>query len=233
MTAFDVSARPDQLGYVYYLEAIDDCGQVVQYSNKFRTVFLSGQSDKYTMENDIKWTSSIYVDSSALEKDVYHLYRAINRSYTDVPIRSKWVNELYYLDDISSEIHNGDEFCYTMKLVQAPSDTFVLSDTTISNEICFKMEPDIFIPNSFSPNDDGKNETWRPKTKYIVPFQNYNLKVFDRWGNMIFETTDPLEGWNGTRNDGNAAAGSYVYKLEVTTVYGSKINRNGQVILIR
>ena len=229
----DTLGRPAQINYVYYLEVIDTCGQPVNKSNWFRTLFLSGTSDKYVMENELKWSANISVDSTATDKDVYSLYRGVNRSYAPDPIRSLWSNTLEYLDDFSDEINKGDEFCYQLKLAQASSDTFVIADTSLSNELCFKMEPDIFIPNSFTPNNDGKNESWRPKTSYVVPIDNYNLQIYDRWGKLAFETTNPLEGWSGKRNEGFAAEGVYLYHLEITTVHGSKINRKGNFNLVR
>jgi len=232
-SVYDTLASPYQINYVYYLEAIDTCGQSVRISNKFRTLFLRGESDKYVMENDLKWVASISYDSTAVEKDIYSLYRSISKIYSPNPIRSLWSNLLEYSDDISEEIHNGDEFCYRLKLTQAASDTFVAPDTSFSNEVCFKMEPDIFIPNSFTPNQDGINENWRPKTTYIIPFDNYSLTIFDRWGKVAFETDNPLEGWNGERNNGMATAGVYNYRLEIVTVHGSKISRKGIFNLVR
>ncbi len=232
-TVRDISARPNQMNFVYYVEVIDTCNMPVKVSNKFRTIYLSGNSNKDQMENNLKWSANIYVDSSAQERDVYSLYRGINNDYTPDPIRTLWSNQLAYLDNISSEIHSGDKFCYRLKLTQAPSDTFEIADTSVSNEICFKMEPDVFIPNSFTPNEDGINEVWRPKTSYIIPFKNYSLKVFDRWGKLAFETTNPLEGWNGQRNDGEAPVGIYVYRLEIVTVYGSTIEHRGRFNLVR
>ncbi|MBD78455.1 MAG: hypothetical protein CL840_06015 [Crocinitomicaceae bacterium] len=230
---FDNSARPFQMGYYYYLEVIDLCDNAVRRSNNFRTIFLSGESNRYSMSNSLNWLTNVSSDSSAADKDVYSLYRGISKNYKSDPIRSLWSNEPSYLDDISGEVHNGDEFCYRLKLVQAPSDTFEIADTCLSNEICFKMEPDVFIPNSFTPNRDGINEVWRPKTSYINPFSNYSLKVFDRWGKLAFETMSPLEGWNGQRNNGDAPTGIYTYHLEVVTVYGSIIEYRGLFNLVR
>lgn len=230
---FDTLVKPYQINYVYYVEATDTCDQPVIKSNKFRTLFLYGESNKYVMENDLKWSASISFDSSALDKDVYSLYRGVNRSYAPNPIRSLWSNTLEYLDDITEEIHKGDEFCYRLKLAQTASDTFETPDTSMSNEICFKMEPDVFIPSSFTPNQDGINESWRPRTSYIIPYDNYSLTIFDRWGKEAFKTDDPLEGWNGERNGGMASVGLYSYRLEIVTVHGSKIERKGTFHLVR
>jgi len=108
----DTTGRPYQINYVYYLELLDTCEQVVKQSNRFRTMYLSGWSDKHEMENELKWAANISVDSTAVEKDVYSIYRGISGSYGTTPIRTLWSNSTDYLDDISEEIHKGDEFCF-------------------------------------------------------------------------------------------------------------------------
>ena len=59
------------------------------------------------------------------------------------------------------------------------------------------IEPDfnIFVPNAFTPNQDSNNEIFQPKGTGIV---KYNIAIFDRWGEQLFETTDFNKGWDGT-----------------------------------
>ena len=209
----DTLGRPAQINYVYYLEVIDTCGQPVNKSSRFRTLFLSGTSDKYIMENELKWSANISVDSTATDKDVYSLYRAVNGSYAPGPIRSLWSNTLEYLDNFSDEISKGDEFCYQLKLAQAPSDTFVIADTSLSNELCFKMEPDIFIPNSFTPNNDGINDIWKPMYNSDC-WIDIEYTIYNRWGNVVFRGLND-EVWDGSMMNGDyyVADGVYNYTL--------------------
>ena len=77
------------------------------------------------------------------------------------------------------------------------------------------MLPDLYVPNVFTPNDDGINDvfgiTYSGK-------EAYQLQVYDRWGKIAFESTDPTQPWNGIRINGNAAAeGVYYYTLQVGT----------------
>jgi gliding motility-associated-like protein len=55
----------------------------------------------------------------------------------------------------------------------------------------------LYVPNAFSPNDDGVNDTFRAYTGRSSIWNQYHLMVFDRWGNMLFETNDPEVGWDG------------------------------------
>ncbi|MEM6966228.1 MAG: gliding motility-associated C-terminal domain-containing protein [Bacteroidota bacterium] len=70
----------------------------------------------------------------------------------------------------------------------------------------------VYVPNAFSPDFDGYNDNFRPYSNCAL--QNYSLKVFNRWGALVFESADPDTGWNGTFNNKTIAEGVYVYLLE-------------------
>lgn len=71
---------------------------------------------------------------------------------------------------------------------------------------------DLFIPNSFTPNDDELNQLFNPET--VCEFSSYSFSIFDRWGRQIFLTNDPLASWDGTINGNLIQVGVYVYRLE-------------------
>jgi gliding motility-associated-like protein len=69
-----------------------------------------------------------------------------------------------------------------------------------------------YAPNSFTPNDDGLNDIWKPVMTGITKF---SLKIFNRWGDLIFETTDPEKGWMGQVEDGDHYATNGIYNYVV------------------
>jgi len=91
-----------------------------------------------------------------------------------------------------------------------------------------------YVPNTFTPNDDDLNETFGPKGlfKGIIHFQ---MTVWNRWGGVVFETTDINNQWNGTfRNQGVASPMDvYIYRMEYQDYFGRKHNSANQVHLIR
>ena len=88
-----------------------------------------------------------------------------------------------------------------------------------------------WLPNAFSPNNDGLNDVFMPK---LFGVYNYDFMIFDRWGEKIFETEDLLTGWNGFYKDKLCEQGVYVYKISFFDEV-DKVNHQyiGGVTLVR
>jgi gliding motility-associated-like protein len=96
--------------------------------------------------------------------------------------------------------------------------------------------PDItyFIPNAFSPNEDGGNEFFAG-VGFFEGMRDFNMQIYNRWGEQVFEAEDPTIGWNGTvMNEGDRCeSGVYVYKISLTKPRGQLIKLEGFVTLVR
>lgn len=91
--------------------------------------------------------------------------------------------------------------------------------------------PEFYVPTAFTPNNDGVNDRFRVIAPGVP--QLAFLRVWDRWGKMVFETRALSEPWNGEVNGRPAAAGTYVWMVEGTDYTGRKFSRQGTVTLIR
>ncbi len=89
----------------------------------------------------------------------------------------------------------------------------------------------IYIPTGFTPNRDAKNDVFIP---IMMGVDEYNFYIYDRFGELIFETENQLEGWNG-RVHGNefALAGHYAYAVKIVDMLGKKRDFTGTLTLIR
>jgi gliding motility-associated-like protein len=95
----------------------------------------------------------------------------------------------------------------------------------------FKTKPDIFIPSGFTPNHDGLNDILRPT---VVGMKQFNyFKVFDRWGVMLYSTSQQGQGWDGTYAGTAQPAGTYVYVAQAIDYTGKLITKKGTAVLIR
>lgn len=100
----------------------------------------------------------------------------------------------------------------------------------------FECNPDaaFYVPNSFTPDGDGVNDVFIPKFNNVVE-EDYHLYIFDRWGNLIFNTTSTTTGWNGKANNGKdiAQVDTYVWKVKYKNIEGIIAEKTGHVNLIK
>jgi len=91
-----------------------------------------------------------------------------------------------------------------------------------------------FLPNAFTPNSDAINDLFFGKG-FFLGMQNFNLTIWNRWGELVFETTNPDEGWNGTKNNSgrNSPQGVYVVVVTYTGPRGEDVQLKGFATLIR
>jgi gliding motility-associated-like protein len=88
----------------------------------------------------------------------------------------------------------------------------------------------IAIPTGFSPNNDGNNDELRVLGG---PFSEVDFRIYNGWGNLVFSTTDPNQGWDGTYKGEAQPGGVYVYTAVGITTKGRYIKTSGSVTLIR
>ena len=104
-------------------------------------------------------------------------------------------------------------------------------DTVMLREICPTR---IYAPTAFSPNDDGRNDSFKI---YGGDFLTMRLTIFSRWGELLFESTDPEEAWDGTFKGKGMPEGIYVWQLEYEgyAANGSTFVRadSGSFVLLR
>ena len=95
----------------------------------------------------------------------------------------------------------------------------------------FQTEPDLFVPTGFTPNGDGRNDILRAIPVGISRFDHF--RIYNRVGQLIFQTTDPSRGWDGTIGGQPQPAGTYVFTAQGEDYRGRPIFRKGTTVLIR
>ncbi len=95
----------------------------------------------------------------------------------------------------------------------------------------FKVDPDMYVPNAFTPNGDGLNDVIRPILLGMKELRYF--KIFNRFGQMVFYTTDIGRGWDGNYAGRGQDPGNFVWVAEGITYKGEVKQKKGNVILIR
>lgn len=99
---------------------------------------------------------------------------------------------------------------------------------TVKKDISVILLPD--VPTAFTPNGDGQNDLFLVRGG---PFKTMNMRIYNNWGQFIFESNNQLEGWNGTFNGTEQPIGVFVWVVEVEMLNGKKIKKTGDVTLLR
>ena len=95
----------------------------------------------------------------------------------------------------------------------------------------FETQPQVFIPTAFSPNGDGVNDVYRATVAGMKQFTY--MRIYNRWGQLLFNTGTPNKGWDGTYNGNSQPSGTYVYVIEATDYNNKPYFRKGTFVLIR
>jgi gliding motility-associated-like protein len=138
-------------------------------------------------------------------------------------------------NDMASTLSNPLPYTYsdtgTYVITLITSTQFNCADTAYQTVF---IEPDFlfYIPNAFSPNDDGVNDTFTGKGIFV---QQFDMMIFDRWGNLVFSTDDLEKPWNGKVKNGSELAqyDVYVYTIKVTDYLNKEHDYKGTVTLVR
>ncbi len=133
-----------------------------------------------------------------------------------------YINDIYSL---KPKVYPTGYFEYTL---HANSTVGCGNKTAV---VKIKVLNDFYIPNAFTPNADGKNDFFR-----VPALDNYiadKFLIYNRWGTVIFQTTDLKRGWDGNVNGYPQPTGTYIYYLFLHSNSGKIISRKGTILLMR
>jgi gliding motility-associated-like protein len=117
--------------------------------------------------------------------------------------------------------------CYRVKALQDGG-----SNVSWSNDTCVVFEHLVNIPSAFSPNGDGKNDTWTIRN--IQAYKDVSIEVFSRWGEKVFEASGYSNDWDGTMNGKALPDATYFYVIKLKLlVEGQKETYTGNVTIMR
>jgi len=170
--------------------------------------------------NYLNWTRSDFICQDSRDVDGYNIY--FSSSFNEEAIL------IAELDASSNSFEHlpeeGINGCYRISAVDSLGNEGPLSDY-----VCVTNCPIYVLPNTFTPNSDNANDLFIPRENRFVT--QVEFTIFNRWGNKVFETSDPAINWDGRDFNGNDVdQGAYYYTCQIfdTTLEGS-LNLVGQL----
>lgn len=162
------------------------------------------------------------------------------------PTETYFLNHVITAEDLSNvdyqEFNFGDGNIFTDRYIeysyldtghylfeQLVINEFGCKDTSFQN-IWIKSDFLFFIPNAFTPDGDGLNDVFLPR---FLGINEYELQIFNRWGDLFFSSKDIATGWDGTFNNAQVPVGTYTWRIELKTIDHHIHKQVGTVNLIR
>lgn len=218
--------------YAYYFKIVTTtaCPDTIDTSNVVRVVRLKAEyvnpnTNKISWNNYEGWAAGtgffelyrVKKDSAGIDiKDLIATVVPPTNTFTDIDLTPPGIDNATY---------------YYMKTTEDVNDPFNIQSVSLSNRAYVYKEIKIIAPEVFTPN--GLTPVFRPRV-LTTNNNKFSLRVFNRWGKLVFETTDEVLGWDGKDKDSHdvCTPGAYVFVVESTDALGAIIRKSGTVALI-
>lgn len=221
----DKAIDPAIFQYKYRVRFKDFCNENNQFSNLGSTILLTGgvadNDFVYTWTPYEKWlenTSVVILEQSSLPKGPFNQVTVLPSDATSFVEKGRAINA-------------DTSFYVRVKALSGAS----VPDTSYSNIIKVSPLASLHIPNSFSPNGDGVNDLFEMSGLGFIRKgdDHFSIKIFNRWGELVFESSQYGEFWDGSFNDLICPVGNYLYYLEFTGVDNQIHSRSGEIKIVK
>jgi gliding motility-associated-like protein len=221
---YDSLADPNYNNFTYRTQAFDSCLQPFSYSDEVSTIQLKIIANEmevnnlFTPTNCLTWNNYTGKANNVI---YYEIYKNGGLS----PVAKVTSNQLYYYDYIYFLSDTQNTNCYTIQAIENNSST-----KSTSNTVCITTPPKCFIPNTFVPS--GFNKVFKPEIN-LYQINSYRLSIMDRWGQLIYESREYNEGWNGRNGGFDAPTGAYMYIVQFKDSNEKEYTYRGFITLLR
>ena len=206
----DSLANTDSSFFKYYIISVDDCGLESEQSAIASSILLRFETSLY--RDSLYWTTLTPWQTNGCQvAGISTPSRQLIQQ--DLPVTQQ---------DYVNVLNERDDGVWIYKVGARHSDSMI----SYSNSVEIRQLPALWIPNSFSPNGDRLNDEWALGIDFVTSF---DLKVYNRFGQIVFETNDPTEYWDGE----NATESNYLFVINCRSLSGKIIHRTGSVVLLR
>ncbi len=226
----DLDVETTNQPYYYRVIVEDSCGRPTSTSNIGKTILLNVSEDASTLTNFLQWDSYKQWNGNLVG---YKVYRSVNDVFNPNAIVVLPPNKQFYNDDISDFVGSFTEgkFCYYVEAIESLN-TYGLQETSRSNVACAKQDPILYIPNALIIG--GVNNTWKPIVS-LLDYESYTIRIYNRFSEIVFESTDANEAWNGShrKNGKLVQQGLYIYQITFQKSNGEFEEVRGHITLIK
>lgn len=214
----DATVDNSQKSNCYKIAFVDECGSTSDLSDPFCTIFLSEAN-----KGQLAWTGlTPFADVDVVDYEVESFDE--NTGTTSVVTSPALpATQLEYTPDLSSFV---EEAKFRIKTTRADG------SVGYSNTYTIPISVRLLLPDVFTPNNDTHNDNLQIKGTFrrITKFE---FQIYNRWGNPVFTSDDPLRTWDGNFQGTMAPVDTYTYKIYAKINDGTEVSKTGKFLLMR
>ena len=222
---YDPNVETALHNYIYSLVEVDPCDIKTIAGRYGKTILLTAEYKDGGVHLD--WTS---YEEWLNGVSTYQVLVYEFGSYSEVVELNGGINS--YIDRAIHQENAEGNYQYKLRAIG------VDGDTSMSNVAFAGGQARAYTPNAFTPNGDGINEVFKPYVRFVVNSSefrptDFELDVYNRWGELVYHSTDRDAGWDGDYRGSPAPQGVYFYQLKISSASGKSYYENGNVHLLR
>jgi len=200
----------------YQATYINNCNQVSAVSNSTCPVFLEVTSSGNSTAV-LNWTAYAGFPAGVAQ---YHIQTldAVGTVLQSMPVSSNTLSSVI-------NISENQQVLFRIRATQNNA-----AEETFSNTVNLIQESSLQIPNAFSPNGDLLNDIFEVKGRFLA---SYRMVIYDRWGQILFDSKNQNQGWDGRLNGKEIPTGAYPYRITGKDAAGKEFAKTGTVTLLR
>ena len=221
----DTDARSNQFVYTYYWDAYDGCNALVGSSNESSSILLNIRTPENNLENQLFWNDYIGWEQGVSS---YQILRAEGDDKL-FPFDGTPDGVTDWLEDVEDLLFTSGKFCYQVEAVETES-SFGGQNVSTSNVSCVTREPLIWIPDAMVYG--GFNDVFAPVMSF-VDFETYRMEIYNKWGELLFESREIENGWDGTYKGSAVREDFYRYIISVEDGEGKAFIEEGRLYMVR
>ncbi len=228
------SLQTNVLIYYYRIIIYNTCNQIQDTSLVCNSILLTALKTS-SISNKLNWNKYNVFDAGVNSYEVFqgtgdplfgHTFSSVNTTLPD---------SIYYDDNFFPQNILNDGVCYYVVAIENSGNRYGVNQAKCkSNEVCVPGSLVVYFPNAFNPNSQYiKNTVFKPSGVYI-DYPNSWLKIYNRWGELVYETNDLLLGWDGKDMNGSPLpSDQYIFCSLIASLNDKDQNIKGIVNLIR
>jgi len=221
LSIIDDQVDVDSRSYYYRVFALDECGDVSVVGRIGKTILLNA-----TLQGGLGPVALNWSAYELWEFDVFtYTIEVLNEATGQFEEVGLVENRARSFTDTELSLPQTD-FCYRIRA----RETAGQGAESVSNVSCITLAPRLFMPNVFTPNNDGDNDRF-----YITApnIRNGQIRIYNQWGTQVYESDNLEIGWDGLFKGRPSPEGVYVYTVIVEGFDGTQIEQKGTVTLVR